>query len=39
VDCLKTEKQYKTLEDEMKYLENKLNITIGDKEDLRRLSG
>ncbi len=28
VDCLKTEKQYKTLEDEMKYLENKLNITI-----------
>ena len=28
VDCLKTEKQYKTLEDEMKYLENKLNITM-----------
>ena len=28
VDCLKTEKQYKTLEDEMKYLENKLNIII-----------
>jgi (2Fe-2S) ferredoxin len=29
VDCLKTEKQYKTLEDEMKYLENKLNIKLG----------
>lgn len=28
VDCLKTDKQYKTLEEEMKYLENKLNITM-----------
>lgn len=28
VECLKTEKQYKTLEDDIKYLENKLNITM-----------
>ncbi len=28
VNCLKTEKQYKTLEDEIKYIENKLNITM-----------
>ena len=28
VECLKKEKQYKTLDDDIKYLENKLNITM-----------